>query len=446
MILTSKSWALLAFSLVLAAFVAIAWRPIPPPPELPRLPAVPMDAVRRVTMGGALQKVVIERVVVGDAPGEADAWRIVAPIEAPADTTQVRALLRILEPGVPMEVRADEGDLKAYGLDTEGTLDLQLYTDGEDPALHVAVGREAVGASSFVRLPGTDQIYRANVGGRARLERPAAEWRDRTVLDVAPGAVTRVEIIRSDGTIRLERTEAPTAEGQPGRWALDGGIPADDGTVGSLLAAISRLRASKIHNPTYEAGLDAPAARLVLTLDDGSTRGLLLGRPSEGDALVRVDDRPEVFRVAGGVGRALLVPEADLRDRRLFRFQPEEVAEMSYVERGYTVALAPDDRGAGWVVTQPANVAADQRLAAAAAAALGALRASAALPDGQFAPSGARFVVRLRDARTLTLEIGAPAQLADGKPAVRVRSSELAGVFLLDQALYDGLRRSFGRG
>ena len=67
------------------------------------------------------------------------------------------------------------------------------------------------GPTAFVRLPDSPVIWRADVGGRARYERPAADWRDKMALDVPRERVRALTLVRGkDDSVRVVR--APSTE------------------------------------------------------------------------------------------------------------------------------------------------------------------------------------------------------------------------------------------
>lgn len=452
MTLTRRSVALL----VLAAFLALlnlgGARDVAVVEELPDVSAVLPDQVAVLQISTPIEKLRIERVSTEKGSAEFDRWRIVTPLQFPADAAQVRTLLRVFAPGLPMDAFIDSGNHDDYGVDDQNGLLVELFRPGEDvPAAAMVVGKAASGPSAFVRLPGAEDVYRADVGGRAKYARPAGEWRDKVAFEADAAAIVELELTR--GAERLSFARGPStgvdADGNPlpGPWQLAGApFDTDTDTVDATLRTLARIRAGEVHNPDYEAGFDAPAAVARLALSDGSSRTITLGgRQIEGAALLRVDGRDEVFRVAGNVGRVMSQPIEAFRDRRLLRFERADIDAIAYADRGLTVVLSQvsDDN---WAITQPPNMDADQRLARFAVNTLAGLRAAAIPADTAFSPSGARFEVRFRDGRTETLEFGQAERDADNRPLVRARVTGKPGVFLLQQTTYAELRKAFGRG
>lgn len=447
---TPKTLALLVLAVVLAAFNLVG-RGAGEVETLPELPAAPPDSVHRIEVSTPVQKLTLERVSRERGIPDFERWRIVQPLEFPADAAQIRSLLRTFGQGVAMEAKVDEGNLDQYGLDNENGLVVELFGNDPVPVVSFVVGKPAAGGSTFVRLPEDDAVYRADVGGRARWERPAADWRDKVALQFDRAQATTFTIQRGGETLRFARgaSIATDKEGKPlpGPWAMDGApFPIDDETVESVVRALSHLRAGDIHNPDYDAGFDAPAATATVALADGTTHTVVVGsRDVEGATFVKVDDRPEVFRTNAQVGRMLTSPLTAYRDRSLLTFERDDVETVSFTEGGITVVLAQEGEGNVWTVAQPPNMDADQKQAQAMINTLANLRAAGLAGDDRFEPTGARFVVRYRDGRADTLEIGPTERDADDRPVVRVRVSGRDGVWHLKEATLTELKRAFGR-
>ncbi|MDP2306300.1 MAG: DUF4340 domain-containing protein [Pseudomonadota bacterium] len=451
--LTRRSVALIVAAALLAALNLFGNGGPPAVEALPTLPAVVADNVTVVQISTPIEKLRIERESPEKGTPGFDRWRIVTPLDFPADAAQIRTVLRTFTDGLPMDAFVDAVNQEDYGVDDQNGLLVELYSAGQDlPTASVVVGKTAAGPSTFVRIPGSEDVYRADVGGRGRYARPAAEWRDKVALEVDTATVVGLTLTRGAEALRFTRgaASATDAAGKPvpGPWQLDGAaFVVDDETVDLTIRTLARIRAAEIHNPDYDAGLAAPLAEASLLLQDGSSQLITLGtRIVEGAAFVRVAGRDEVFRTAGVVGRAMTQPVEAFRDRRVLSFERDAVASIAYVDRGLTVVLEQSEDGATWAVTQPANMDADQKQALFTANTLAALRAASIPADTRFDATGARFEVRFRDGRSVALELGQTERGADDRPLMRVRATDRDGVYHVRESTILELRKAFGRG
>ncbi len=451
--LTRRSLALLLLALVLAVLNLWDGRDTVQVESLPSVPGVIPETVAVVQISTPIEKLRIERVSTEKGTPDFESWKIVTPLQFPADAAQVRTLVRTFAAGLPMDAFVDSGNQEEYGVDDQNGLLVELFRAGEDvPAAAVVVGKTAAGPSTFVRLPGAEDVYRADVGGRARYARPAAEWRDKVAHTVDRARVAGLTLVRGAETLRFSRGPSTGADTDgnpvPGPWQLEGAsFVTDTDTVDATIKTLATIRAGEIHNPDYQAGFDAPAAVATLTLDDGTARTVTLGgRRDEGASFVRVSGRDEVFRAAGVIGRVMTQPVEAFRDRRLLTFERDDVASVALSDAGLTVVLAQSDDGATWAITQPPNMDADQKQALFTVNTLATLRAAAIPADDRFAPTGARIEVRLRDGRTQAIELGQSERDADNRPLVRVRVAGKDGVYQLQEATLAELKKAFGRG
>lgn len=445
-----KNRVLLVIAALLAVLVAFGGPGEATHEALPSLPPVTPDDVTRIHIGNPVARVALARTAKGEDEQDPDTWRITDPLDYPADAAAIRSLLRAFGAGVRMEAEVDRGHHEEYGLDDQSARLVELYTVGDTPTLSVWVGRTAAGTSSFVRLPGSDAVYRADVGPPARFFQDAAAWRDKWAIEVNRDRVTAVVVERPGDTLRLRRLSAPVdgSSADVGTWTLDG-VPftADSDALAELVKSVTRVRAGEIHHADYPGGFDPPAATVTLTLDDGQTHTVRLGSVAEErSAFLRVDDRPAVFRVAASVRRVLLQPAEGLETRQLFDFARKDLASLALVDGGLTVVLTAEAEGERWVVTQPPNMDVDQAQAAFTVNTLARLRAAGVAADAGFAPSGTRFVLRFTDGHTETLEIGAVEREGHEEPMVRVRATEAPAIYLLPLRQLTGLKRAFGRG
>jgi len=437
--LTRKSLAMLGVAGVLAGLNAFdLGEAVAEGEPLPTLPAVSADAATKITIGDQINMLTLQR--------DGSDWRLVAPLDYPADDKLVKEFLKQVGGGITMDVKLDDGNLEAYGVDDQHALRADVWTGGTEPALTFFVGKTAGPGASFVRLPGSETVYRADVGTRARYERPAGEWRERSILAMEREDVSAMTVERGSEILRFRRGPPTTVEGEevPGAFTLDGaGFPVDGDSVELMVRALVRARAGELHNEGYDGGFEDPVATVALTVRDGSVARVVIGRRSdEKSTLLRVSGRPEVFRASGQVFTAFTQPVEALRDRTMSRFDRGAVTTMSWSEGGMVVSMDWNPATAQWLVTQPANVDADQRAAIEAVSTLASLRARSVATDGLFVPSGAGAKLRLADGSTWELILGQ----AEADGAVRARVAGRGDIFVLDPRTLAVLRAGFGRG
>lgn len=448
MTLLPRTRALLAIALVLVGLNLLDRQAPAEVDGRPVIAALQRDAVTRIEISDALEKVVLRQ-----ADGR---WRVSAPYEADADQATVRALVSAFRKEVPVDVQVDTGNLDKYGLEPGKGIVVEFFTDGEAPAVSFTVGNDAAGGSTFVRLSGSEAIYRARVGGRARYERAPAEWRNKVLLDVEPDQVTALELRRDDLSLILQRGPSPGNDDQglpkPGAWELEPPPPwpLDQRIADGLVTTLGRMRAGGVAPPEVDGGFSPPAATFTFTLYDGSTRSLVVGtREEQAATYARVEGREEVYRVAGNLRTLGNITLDDLRDKTLLSFSRNDVDTLAFEEGATRILLRQDLSTQLWQVIQPSNVDLDIRAVFATVNTLAALRGDSATtlsPESVgLARPAARFVITFVDGTSTALEIGDAATDPRGRPARYVRRAGSGEVFMLREEVVAKLKAGFGR-
>jgi hypothetical protein len=437
-----RTWALLALALLLV--LANLWvrrgRQAEAPPTVA---AVPADQARRIELSDSIEKVVLE-------PSPEGGWRIVAPVSAPADMPTVEALLEVFAEPLTMDVRVDEGNLDTYGLEPGKGMVVELWAQGEEPVASLTVGLDAPGGSSFVRLSGSEAIYRARVGGRERYSANVSHWRNRDLLRFERQEVVSMRWEQDQREpILLERP--PVGLDQLGPWALEPAAPwpLDQAFLDATVDRLVGMRAEEVLTADFAGGFEPPVVRVRFQLRDGRTPVLELGRRAHAEAaFVRIEGEDAVFRVPRRDILALLAEREDLRERKLLSFAPEDLDTMTWEEGGRQVIVRQLPAEGRWEALSPAGRDLDVERLNLVVRGLAELRGDRVL-DGLspgaagLSPPGASLVLTMIDGRSLALDIGAPLPDRTESPARAVRASGRPEVMELRELLIDRLRASF---
>ncbi|MFN7146435.1 MAG: hypothetical protein ACK4YP_21860, partial [Myxococcota bacterium] len=157
MTLTRRSLALLLVAVLLVVLNLWGARDGGTVEALPEVPAVAPDTVAVLQVSTPIEKLRIERASTDETSPDFQRWRIVTPLQFPADAAQIETVLATFADGLPMDAFVDGGNHEDYGVDDQNGLNVELFRAGEDvPAASVVVGKTAAGPSAFVRLPGAE--------------------------------------------------------------------------------------------------------------------------------------------------------------------------------------------------------------------------------------------------------------------------------------------------
>jgi hypothetical protein len=269
-----KTWLALGVLAALGAYIHFIEEKKPPKDEK----AAKAKAV-------AVNKVKARQLVLAPADGETirlvkqgAAWRMEAPMRAPADATEAEAVLTSLENLEVEEVIAENAqDLAPFGLDRpRHTISVML--EGVEQPVQLLLGAKTPdSAGLYAKLPGSPRVFTVPGYQEGSFSKKPFDLRDRDLLKVKRDAVRTLEVTGPDGEgYALSRDDAgewvftkPLAT-RAGRWAVDG-----------LLGTIEGLRMEQI--AAEEArdlkpfGLVKPLRSVTLGLADGTARRLEIG-------------------------------------------------------------------------------------------------------------------------------------------------------------------------
>lgn len=446
--LTKKSLVLAGVAVVLAGLSLM--EPSGPVADvLPTLDGVAREEVTRVEITkGQIQKVVIEGTW-------DDGYEVLQPFEGSADFMSLRPVLNAFVDPIEMDLRVDEGDLESYGVDDQTGVLVELFTVGDRPAMSVVVGYDVPGGSSFVRIPGSDEVYRAKVGGRARYEHQPIHWKDRMVAEWSHEEMVSIAVdagAHGSWAFRREATGDLDPGGRPelGDWyAVDGppDLEPDEAAISALVRSTCVLRSGRILSDDYDGGWEPPGAVVTLLDFEGQQHVLTFGsRVFDGAAYVKASDRSEVFQV-GSADRARVMKDwDDFRDLTVFSFSAGLIDTIHLEDGGMPVLVQHTDDGM-WTILEPPNVDADVKQIVFTANTLANLRGQALLDPDEvpFGELSNRFTITFVGGSEEVLEFGTPF-IDNGRRwfPMRVKGRETLWVYA--ESSLEHLRKGIGRG
>ena len=405
------------------------------------------DHVSRIELSSAAAKTILKH------DEQTQSWAVTAPIEHPADRARVAQLLAAFRNRVVADVTLDEGNLKDYGLDAANGIVVEMWTDGDDPAASFTIGGDMAGGSSFVRVSGDSNVYRARIGGRQRFARDPLDWRNRVVIDRAEADIQGVRIEPWNGdVIHLIRQATEDEQGQ-GPWALDPdpgwGLSPDD--LGHVVQKLGQMRAANILDDDFDGGFSPPAARITIMDKDGTEITLAIGR--------RVEGGVAFVRMAGGSG-VYAVPAQDLAlftsgaaavpSLVMFEVDESEMDRIIYYQRKTKVEVARHPESGVWQIDSPAGLKADVAEVAFVVRLLSAPRGeeeAGSLPDARTGLKRPRMVfeVQRKDGSHEALYVGRHFRNDGGAVFFWVKAQGSDTVYVMSESTLTRLRAGFGQ-
>lgn len=412
--------------------------------SLPSLPAINRDDVTKIMLTKSGESIILER--------DGEGWDITSPLKADADSVSIKSLLMVFRKEVPVDLRVDKGNLKEYGLDDNTGVHFEVFTNSQDPYVSFVVGQDVPGGSNLIRLAGSDDVYRARVGGFFRYAKPATEWRDKTLLNLDYDQISSVSLIRTDQTLQFERqlTGNLTPEGKQefGDWRLvnDYRFPVDQKGFAAMVKGWSLARASEIHASDFGVGWETPNATIEMSLLNGETHKMSF-LDSDQSSLAKVDSRSDVFRVASTHLNRIVQPLINFKDKTLFNFTRDEVDWFALEQGNHKVRIKQDLGTNMWKVVEPLTMDPDIRQVFHSINTLSELRASSiaeiSLKEANLESPKLKFEIALLNGSSLFLHIGSGYKDEAGAIYFYARVNMGDTVYVLKSDVVETIQKAF---
>ena len=229
-------------------------------------------------------------------------WKMVKPIQAPADYVSVQGVLGQLQAAQMTTLKdkaEDLKDLKPYGLDKpEVTAIIGTGTQ----KVTFELGKAGDAGSFWARDPSRSAVFTVANGLAEELRKKPFDLRRKEIFDFRPFNTSRFEITRGKDTRAFERVKAKEPNGND-TWkqVVPAEKPVDASNFEGALLEFSNLRANAAIDTIDPAmGLNAPAATITVKFDDGKKEErVTLGQHGSDVYAVR-RDQPGALKVESG--------------------------------------------------------------------------------------------------------------------------------------------------
>lgn len=243
---------------------------------------------------------------------EADKWLVASMNNFPADGKAVEELLDKVAGFKTTQLVSNNPDKQAtLQVDSSG-VEAKLLGANDSVLAHLFVGKTTPDFfSSYIRAADSNNVYVAEGYLKSIFDKGSRTWKDRTLFDFNKGDVTHLTIQSEAEGIQLQLD----AEG---KWQMLKPVAsaAKKADVESLLETLSTLKADDFAEGKDLAahGLDAPKSSITVTLNDGSTKALLIGKEEEGKHYVKSKDTDIIFTLYKSRINQLIKKSDDLKD------------------------------------------------------------------------------------------------------------------------------------
>jgi hypothetical protein len=299
-------------------------------------------------------------------------WQLADPIQAEAKQDEVEVLLDDLLNKRVKQTLENETNLSRFGLD-KPTVQIELWTAGENPYKTFLIGDKAVGYSVYVKEKSANSVITIESSALTDLSKPYTDFRDNTVISFSVGDVKGLTLsypgqkpitcnLNSEGTWMVD-----VPSGRVGNAHLTAmQAKADKTAIDDILDALKNLKVK-----VFEAdgitnlspyGLDKPRIEATVVPGENKTqKTLLVGKdvPGTDRVYAKRQDSDSVFSVNKDIIARLTKEVYDLRDKTVIDFQRADVNKLE-LKRGESTIVCVKDNLGEWRIMQPAEYKADK--------------------------------------------------------------------------------------
>jgi len=289
----------------------------------------------------------IERVEVKAASGDrtvltksGDAWRVIEPLDAKADDTEVSGIVTNLASlEIQRVVDENAADLAQFGL-AAPRIEVGFKAAGQAEASRLLLGdTNATGGEIYAKLPGRARVFLVSSYLESTFNKGTFDLRDKTILSFDRAKVDALEIVTKEQRLAF----AKAGEG----WRMTSPVDAraDAGQVEGAIGSLQTLAMKSIAEPEAaekdlaKYGLDKPD--LTATVGAGSTRAtIVIGKAGEnGFQYARDVSRPMIVTIDPALVNALRNNADAFRPKDVFEFRSFTATRLEIVRGASTVAF-----------------------------------------------------------------------------------------------------------
>ena len=231
-----------------------------------------------------------------------DEWKLVKPLETPADYTSVEGLIGQLQSAQMMALKdkpEDLKDLKVYGLDKP---EVTATLSSGASSVVLQLGGTADTVTLWARDPSKPAVFSIGNGLAEELRKTVNDLRRKEIFDFRPFNATRFEITRGKDTKVFERVKG-TGANAPDTWKQTAPVikTVDASNFEGALLEFSNLRADGfIDKPDAATGVNNPIATITVKFDEGKKEEQVKFGGTGVDTFAFRADRPGAMKLEMG--------------------------------------------------------------------------------------------------------------------------------------------------
>jgi hypothetical protein len=287
-----------------------------------------------------------------------DEWKLTAPVNAQGDADEISNFLNsILTERIETFVSETPEEIIPLGLDPPRIV-LNIQAEKAKQSWTLKIGKSYDDHSYYAQRGKPENIVTVAESLVETLSRNPFSFMEKSLMTFKDEDVTGIESRDGKETVRVVRDsskdgtwkfESPVGETKPETGAVD------FATVNTLLLDLQEARIQRFapSNNLKLFGLDTPQKELTVFKKDGSKMSLQLGNTGKNKqhSFVTRSVDQSVFELDTDSVRKIFRRRDDFKDRKLLKFDPEQVAriKIEYPDKIFEL----DKQDNQWVLVKP---------------------------------------------------------------------------------------------
>ena len=276
-------------------------------------------------------------------------WRITQPVRTDGDKSAIESVIRLFERADKERVvSSDPQDYRKFGLEPATGSIVVVHSEGRDT---VFVGdKSPTGSFVFARQSGSPDVFLTATTLKNNVEKELFDLRDKKALGFDKNNVRSLTLENRHGRFVLERSVEGWRVVKPNEYE------AEQSDIQSMM---NRLSSENVNEYVEEApeslrryGLTNPSRQITVTLSNGATKSLLIGKRINKEYYGKDNNRDPVFLVDTSFVSLFDKNLYDLRNKQLTDFMSNDVSKFSLTFDDMTIECEKDTAGT-WTLTRP---------------------------------------------------------------------------------------------
>ena len=283
---------------------------------------------------------------------EGEDWKLTAPVSTQGDADEISNFLNnIRSERIETFVSETPEELVPLGLDPPRIV-LKLQAEKAGQAWTLKIGKPYDDHSYYAQRGEPGNVVTISNSLVETLSKNPLSFMEKSLITFKEEEVTAIESRDGKETVHVVRDS-----GKMGEWKFknkeNGTV--DSASVNTLLLDLQEARIQKFA-PSKQLkpfGLDTPQRELTLFKKDGSQETLQLGNTDKNKqhSFVTRNVDQSIFELDTDTVKKVFRSRDDFKDKKLLKFDPEQVARIQIKYPDKTFQLDKQDKQ--WVLTQP---------------------------------------------------------------------------------------------